>query len=112
MWWLILPASIILFVVVVAVHDLTQKRHAILRNYPLVGHVRFILEAFGPELRQYIVTSNDEERPPQSRRTPLDLHLGQGTGQHLRVRDGQPGRLRPRPRHHQAGGLSRAAAVG
>ena len=62
-WWLILPASIILLLVVVAVHDLTQKRHAILRNYPLVGHVRFLLEAFGPELRQYIVTSNDEERP-------------------------------------------------
>jgi glutamate synthase (ferredoxin) len=47
----------------VAVHDLTQKRHAILRNYPLIGHLRFELEKFGPELRQYIVTSNDEERP-------------------------------------------------
>jgi len=44
-------------------HDLTQKRHAILRNYPVIGHLRFQLEKFGPELRQYIVTSNDEERP-------------------------------------------------
>ncbi len=44
-------------------HDLTQKRHAILRNFPVVGHARFFLERFGPELRQYIVTSNDEERP-------------------------------------------------
>ena len=44
-------------------HDLTQKRHAILRNFPLVGHVRFQLERFGPELRQYIVTGNDDERP-------------------------------------------------
>src|SRR6516225_3957975 len=47
----------------VAIHDLTQKRHAILRNFPIIGHFRYILEAVGPELRQYIVTSNDEERP-------------------------------------------------
>ena len=46
-----------------AAHDLTQKKHAILRNFPVVGHLRFQLERFGPELRQYIVTSNDEERP-------------------------------------------------
>ena len=47
----------------VAAHDLTQRRHAIVRNFPVVGHLRFLLERFGPELRQYIVTSNDEERP-------------------------------------------------
>ena len=46
-----------------AAHDLLQKRHAILRNFPVVGHFRYWLEAVGPELRQYIVTSNDEERP-------------------------------------------------
>ncbi len=50
-------------VLVVAIHDLTQKKHAILRNFPVVGHVRYWLEAIGPELRQYIVTANDEERP-------------------------------------------------
>jgi hypothetical protein len=47
----------------VAAHDLTQRKHAILRNFPVVGHLRFTLERFGPELRQYIVASNDEERP-------------------------------------------------
>ena len=46
-----------------AAYDVTQRRHAILRTYPVVGHLRFLLERFGPELRQYIVTSNDEERP-------------------------------------------------
>jgi glutamate synthase (ferredoxin) len=46
-----------------AAHDLTQRKHAILRNFPVIGHLRFQLERFGPELRQYIVTSNDEERP-------------------------------------------------
>jgi glutamate synthase domain-containing protein 2 len=47
----------------VTAHDLIQRKHAILRNFPVVGHLRFVLERFGPELRQYIVTSNDEERP-------------------------------------------------
>jgi glutamate synthase domain-containing protein 2 len=44
-------------------YDLTQRRHAILRNFPVIGHVRYLLEAVGPELRQYIVTDNDDERP-------------------------------------------------
>ena len=47
----------------VASWDLWQRRHTLLRNYPVIGHLRFILEAVGPELRQYIVTDNDSERP-------------------------------------------------
>src|SRR6476659_5623160 len=45
------------------VHDLVQTKHAIVRNFPVIGHARFFLERFGPELRQYVVASNDEERP-------------------------------------------------
>lgn len=52
-----------LLIVGVAIYDLTQRKHAILRNFPLIGHFRYMLEAVGPELRQYIVTDNDEERP-------------------------------------------------
>ncbi|MFL6171970.1 MAG: FMN-binding glutamate synthase family protein [Marmoricola sp.] len=48
---------------VVAVRDLTQKKHALMRNYPVIAHARYWLETIGPELRQYIVTSNEEERP-------------------------------------------------
>ena len=47
----------------VAAHDLLQRKHAILRNFPVLGHARYWLETIGPELRQYIVASNDEERP-------------------------------------------------
>ncbi|GAB3705844.1 FMN-binding glutamate synthase family protein [Mariniluteicoccus flavus] len=47
----------------VTAYDLKQKRHALLRNFPVVGHARYALETIGPELRQYIVTGNDEERP-------------------------------------------------
>ncbi len=46
-----------------ALYDLTQRKHAILRNFPVIGHLRYLLESVGPELRQYIVTSNQEERP-------------------------------------------------
>ncbi len=47
----------------VAVRDIVQKEHAVLRNFPIIGHARYLLERVGPELRQYIVTDNDEERP-------------------------------------------------
>jgi glutamate synthase domain-containing protein 2 len=47
----------------VTIYDLVQTKHAILRNFPIVGHFRYLLESVGPELRQYIVTGNDEERP-------------------------------------------------
>lgn len=55
--------AIVGLLVLVTVYDLLQKRHAILRNFPIIGHFRYMLEAIGPELRQYIVTSNNEERP-------------------------------------------------
>ncbi|MET0839978.1 MAG: FMN-binding glutamate synthase family protein, partial [Marmoricola sp.] len=47
----------------VAARDLMQKKHALMRNYPVIAHARYWLETIGPELRQYIVTGNDEERP-------------------------------------------------
>ncbi|MGO0576275.1 glutamate synthase-related protein [Ornithinimicrobium panacihumi] len=46
-----------------AVQDLTQKKHAIRNNFPVLGRARYVLETIGPELRQYIVTDNDSERP-------------------------------------------------
>ena len=42
---------------------MTQRRHAILRSFPVIGHLRYLLESVGPELRQYIVTDNRQERP-------------------------------------------------
>jgi glutamate synthase domain-containing protein 2 len=59
--WMVLTLLIALAGVVV--YDLAQRKHAVLRNFPIIGHFRYIFEAVGPELRQYIVTSNNEERP-------------------------------------------------
>lgn len=47
----------------VAAHDILQRRHSLLRNFPVVGHGRYLVEAIGPELRQYVVAGNGEERP-------------------------------------------------
>jgi glutamate synthase domain-containing protein 2 len=46
--------------------DRTQKQHPILRNYPVIGRVRYFLETIGPELRQYLF-NNDLEGKPFSR---------------------------------------------
>jgi glutamate synthase domain-containing protein 2 len=56
-------AGLLAPVVGTAVHDLVQRKHAVTRNFPVVGHMRFLLEKMGPELRQYIIASNDSERP-------------------------------------------------
>jgi glutamate synthase domain-containing protein 2 len=43
--------------------DLTQTRSSVLRNYPLIGHFRFMLEKIRPELRQYFLESDTEATP-------------------------------------------------
>ncbi|MFN3891746.1 MAG: FMN-binding glutamate synthase family protein [Beijerinckiaceae bacterium] len=45
------------------VHDLMQTRHAILRNYPVVGHLRFLFEGIRPEMRQYFFEAEQDGAP-------------------------------------------------
>ena len=47
----------------VGVYDLRQSHHAILRNYPVIGHLRFMLEYIRPEVRQYFIESDIEAEP-------------------------------------------------
>lgn len=47
----------------VALRDLFQRKHSLLRNYPVIGHARYLIESVGPELRQYVIAGDDEERP-------------------------------------------------
>lgn len=51
------------------VRDLTQPRHSVLRNYPLWGHLRFLLEFIRPEIRQYFVEDDTDERPSRAQRS-------------------------------------------
>ena len=43
--------------------DVRQTRHAVLRNYPVIGHLRFLLEFIRPEIRQYFIESDREAAP-------------------------------------------------
>ena len=47
----------------VGVYDLQQTKRAVLRNYPVIGHFRYILEYIRPEMRQYFVESDAEATP-------------------------------------------------
>lgn len=49
--------------VVVGVYDLLQKKHTVLRNFPVIGHLRYILEGLGPEIRQYFVENDIDGKP-------------------------------------------------
>jgi glutamate synthase domain-containing protein 2 len=50
-------------------YDLAQTKHAILRNYPILGHIRFLLEKVRPEIRQYFFEADTDGRPfPRERR--------------------------------------------
>ncbi|WP_190185796.1 FMN-binding glutamate synthase family protein [Streptomyces cirratus] len=60
-WWAV--AAPLLLLAVTALHDLVQRRHSVLRNYPLLGHMRFALEALRPEIQQYFVERNFDGRP-------------------------------------------------
>ena len=52
-----------LLLATLGLRDLRQRRHAILRNYPVIGHLRFLLEFVRPEMRQYFIESDNEAAP-------------------------------------------------
>ncbi|BDT75459.1 FMN-binding glutamate synthase family protein [Polynucleobacter sp. KF022] len=47
----------------VGIYDLLQTRMSILRNYPVIGHLRFMLEFIRPEIRQYFIEGDNDEAP-------------------------------------------------
>ena len=49
--------------VAVGIYDLQQTQHAVLRNYPILGHLRFLLEFIRPELRQYFIEGDNDAVP-------------------------------------------------
>src|SRR6478735_2531133 len=60
-WWI--PALVVAVLAAVGVYDLFQRRHSVLRNYPVLGHLRYLLEALRPELQQYFIERNYDGRP-------------------------------------------------
>ncbi|NQY07451.1 MAG: FMN-binding glutamate synthase family protein [Flavobacteriaceae bacterium] len=58
-WW----AWILIVLFIIAARDVLQRTHAVSHNFPIIGHLRYILETIGPEIRQYFIASNREELP-------------------------------------------------
>ncbi|MCW3464698.1 FMN-binding glutamate synthase family protein [Chitinophaga nivalis] len=59
--WILLPVAVGLSVL--TLYDRLQEKHALLRNYPLLGRARYLLEQIRPEMRQYFFESDTDGRP-------------------------------------------------
>ena len=60
---LLIPILIFGALTALGVRDLMQKGHAVLRNYPISAHIRFLLEEIRPEMRQYFFESEKDGMP-------------------------------------------------
>ncbi|WP_082697260.1 MULTISPECIES: FMN-binding glutamate synthase family protein [Kocuria] len=60
-WWLL--AGAVLVLLGIGVWDVVQTKHSILRNYPILGHMRFFLESIRPEIQQYFIERNFDGKP-------------------------------------------------
>ncbi|MEI6719655.1 MAG: FMN-binding glutamate synthase family protein [Betaproteobacteria bacterium] len=55
--------AVILFVVFIFIQDVTQKKHGVLRNFPVIGHLRYFFEQLGEYFRQYFFAGDRDEMP-------------------------------------------------
>ncbi len=60
-WWLLAVISWALLAL--GFYDLTQTKHSIRRNYPIIGNMRYALESIRPELRQYFFEDDQDDTP-------------------------------------------------
>ncbi|MGW5072832.1 FMN-binding glutamate synthase family protein [Rhodococcus sp. NPDC004095] len=76
--WSIL-AVILLALAAVGTRDLTQRSHSILRNYPILGHARFLMEKIRPEIQQYFIESSTDGTPFDRETRDLVYERAKGT---------------------------------
>jgi glutamate synthase domain-containing protein 2 len=56
-------ATVCAALTLLGVWNVTQTRHSILRNYPVIGHARWLVEMIRPEIRQYLLEDDDDATP-------------------------------------------------
>jgi len=67
---LIFPFFLFVLLSAVGVHDVLQTKRSILRNYPIAGHARYIMEDLRPKIRQYFFEGEKDGRPfPRDKRS-------------------------------------------
>src|SRR6266436_5221967 len=59
----VVPLAVFAALTILGTHDLIQTRHAVLRNYPISAHLRFLLEEIRPEMRQYFFEGEKDGTP-------------------------------------------------
>ncbi|BBP87630.1 hypothetical protein BsIDN1_12480 [Bacillus safensis] len=69
---LIIPIILLIWI---WMRDEKQEEHSVLRNYPVIGKLRFIFEKIGPELRQYLFLNDREELPLLKKRIRAGGHV-------------------------------------
>ncbi len=64
-YWPPILWSLVVFVPIflLGIYDVTQHEHTILRNYPVIGHARYLLESVRPEIQQYFIESHTVGAP-------------------------------------------------
>jgi glutamate synthase domain-containing protein 2 len=71
-------AALFAVAVGLGLRDTLQSRHAVLRNYPVIGHLRFLLEYIRPEMRQYFIESDNEAHPYSRQQRSLVYQRAKG----------------------------------
>ena len=61
--WFFLPFLVFAALSLLGFNDVRQSSHSVLRNYPVLGHVRFLMEKIRPEIRQYLLEDDQDEEP-------------------------------------------------
>ena len=92
LWWLI---AVVIFaaLLALAIYDVIQPRLAVLRIYPLLGHMRYLMEEIRPMIQQYFVERNWDGRPYDADARALiyerarGIHAEKSFGTELEVRD-------------------------
>ncbi|KGE79326.1 FMN-binding glutamate synthase family protein [Halomonas salina] len=78
-WGWALGALILAVLAAMGTHDIVQRRHTVSRNYPVTAHLRYLLESFGPEIRQYFIQRDTEEVPFSREQRSLVYRRAKGT---------------------------------
>ena len=61
--WVFALCALFAALTLLGIRDILQPSHAVLRNYPVLGHMRFVFEGIRPEIRQYLIENDQDEQP-------------------------------------------------
>ncbi|MEZ6014079.1 MAG: FMN-binding glutamate synthase family protein [Planctomycetota bacterium] len=78
-WW---GAGAAAALALLGVYDLVQPKHALLRNYPIIGHGRYLMEAVRPEIRQYFIEDDTDGRPYDREQRSLIYQRAKGQSEY------------------------------